>query len=63
MMETIKYLSSDELKGRGIDTPEIEKLTNILSPNLKNTVLSLVATMEHTINRGFKTFWIKNRLS
>jgi hypothetical protein len=25
MMETIKYLSSDELKGRGIDSPEIEK--------------------------------------
>ena len=25
MMETIKFLASDELKGRGIDSPEIEK--------------------------------------
>ncbi len=25
MMETVKYLSSEELKGRGIDNPEIEK--------------------------------------
>ena len=25
MMETIKYLASDKLKGRGIDSPEIEK--------------------------------------
>ncbi len=30
MMESIKYLASDELKGRGIDSPEIEKSANYI---------------------------------
>ncbi|MDA3861911.1 MAG: M20/M25/M40 family metallo-hydrolase [Melioribacteraceae bacterium] len=39
MMETIKYLSSDELKGRGIDSPEIEKAADYIKSKFEESGL------------------------
>ncbi len=39
MMSTIKYLSSDELKGRGLGTPELEKATEYIAEKFKEAGL------------------------
>ncbi|MCD6367154.1 MAG: M20/M25/M40 family metallo-hydrolase, partial [Bacteroidales bacterium] len=39
MMATIKYLSSDELKGRGLGTPELEKTTEYIAGKFKDAGL------------------------
>ena len=39
MMATIKYLSSDELKGRGLGTPELEKATEYIAGKFKDAGL------------------------
>jgi len=39
MMETIKYLSSTELKGRGLGTPEIDKATDYIVEKFKSAGL------------------------
>ncbi|RLD48245.1 MAG: peptidase M28 [Bacteroidetes bacterium] len=39
MMSTIKYLSSDELKGRGLGTPELEKATKYIAEKFKEAGL------------------------
>lgn len=39
MMETINYLASDELKGRGIGTPEIDDAANYIAEKFEEYVL------------------------
>ncbi len=39
MMATIKYLSSDELKGRGLGTPELDKATEYIAGKFKEAGL------------------------
>jgi hypothetical protein len=39
MMETVKFLSSDELKGREIDTPKIDKAADYLTEKFKQAGL------------------------
>ncbi len=39
MMETIKYLASDELKGRGLGTPELDKAAGYIAAKFKEAGL------------------------
>ncbi len=59
MMETIKFLSSDELKGRGLGTPELKKATEYIEGKMKEAGLqpffngSYLQSFSHTFkNKG-----------